>query len=112
MLGSLGTPCYALQGPPHFVKKGGPCSELAQCLRERLRLRRGLLLVLLLLLLLPPCLCRSRFWLFLSYVVSFASVVGAVWVLMQHYGELATDACSSQICYLCQQCCPASGSMV
>lgn len=38
---------------------------------------------------LPACLCthRSRFWLFLSYVVSFASVVGAVWVLMQHYGE-------------------------
>lgn len=32
-------------------------------------------------------LCRSRFWLFLSYVVSFGSVVGAVWVLMQHYGE-------------------------
>eukprot|EP00882_Tetradesmus_deserticola_P003957 GHRQ01004183.1.p1 GENE.GHRQ01004183.1~~GHRQ01004183.1.p1 ORF type:complete len:172 (+),score=21.30 GHRQ01004183.1:184-699(+) len=29
--------------------------------------------------------CRSRFWLFLSYVVSFGSVVGAVWVLMQHY---------------------------
>lgn len=29
--------------------------------------------------------CRSRFWLFLSYVVSFASVVGSVWVLMQHY---------------------------
>ena len=29
--------------------------------------------------------CRSRFWLFLSYVVSFASVVGAVWVLLQHY---------------------------
>jgi hypothetical protein len=53
---------------------------------------------LLLLLLLRPllaCLCcctaafvgRSRFWLFLSYMVSFASVVGAVWVLMQHYGE-------------------------
>lgn len=31
--------------------------------------------------------CRSRFWLFISYIVSFASVVGAVWVLMQHYGE-------------------------
>jgi hypothetical protein len=30
--------------------------------------------------------CRSRFWLFLSYVVSFASLVGAVWVLTQHYG--------------------------
>lgn len=35
----------------------------------------------------PFSTCRSRFWLFLSYVVSFASVVGAVWVLMQHYGE-------------------------
>lgn len=29
--------------------------------------------------------CRSRFWLFISYVVSFASVVGAVWVLLGHY---------------------------
>lgn len=27
--------------------------------------------------------CRSRFWLFLSYVVSFASVIGAAWVLLQ-----------------------------
>lgn len=31
--------------------------------------------------------CRSRFWLFLSYVVSFASLIAAVWVLVQHYGE-------------------------
>ena len=31
--------------------------------------------------------CRSRFWLFVSYIVSFASIVGAVWVLLQHYGE-------------------------
>ena len=30
--------------------------------------------------------CRSRFWLFISYVVSFGAVVGAVWVLLQHYG--------------------------
>ena len=29
--------------------------------------------------------CRSRFWLFISYIVSFASVVGAVWVLLGHY---------------------------
>ena len=29
--------------------------------------------------------CRSRFWLFISYVVSFASVVGAGWVLLGHY---------------------------
>eukprot|EP00877_Chromochloris_zofingiensis_P002392 jgi/Chrzof1/12153/Cz06g23030.t1 len=29
--------------------------------------------------------CRSRFWLFLSYVVSFAAVVGAVWVLLHRY---------------------------
>ena len=29
--------------------------------------------------------CRSRFWLFISYVVSFASVVGAVWGLLGHY---------------------------
>jgi len=29
--------------------------------------------------------CRSRFWLFLSYLVSFAAVIGSVWVLMQHY---------------------------
>jgi hypothetical protein len=52
-----------------------------------------LLLLLLLLLLLP--LRRSRFWLFLSYVVSFASVVGAVWVLMQHYGEW----CGAALCF-------------
>ena len=30
-------------------------------------------------------LCRSRFWLFLSYVVSFAALVAAVWVLAQDY---------------------------
>lgn len=29
--------------------------------------------------------CRSRFWLFISYVVSFASVIAAVWVLLQGY---------------------------
>jgi len=27
--------------------------------------------------------CRSRTWLFLSYVVSFGAVAGSVWVLMQ-----------------------------
>lgn len=35
--------------------------------------------------------CRSRFWLFLSYVVSFASVIGAAWVLLQGYA-LSGDA--------------------
>lgn len=30
-------------------------------------------------------LCRTRFWLFLSYIVSFGSLIGAVWVLAQHY---------------------------
>jgi hypothetical protein len=29
--------------------------------------------------------CRSRSWLFISYVVSFASVIAAVWVLLQGY---------------------------
>ena len=29
--------------------------------------------------------CRSRIWLFISYMVSFASVAGAVWVLLGHY---------------------------
>lgn len=29
--------------------------------------------------------CRSRFWLFISYVVSFAAIVGSVWVLLQDY---------------------------
>mmetsp|Transcript_54449 Transcript_54449/g.173018 ORF Transcript_54449/g.173018 Transcript_54449/m.173018 type:complete len:152 (+) Transcript_54449:276-731(+) len=29
--------------------------------------------------------CRSRSWLFVSYVVSFSSVVAAVWVLVQNY---------------------------
>jgi hypothetical protein len=29
--------------------------------------------------------CRSRFWLFLSYLVSFAALTGSVWVLLQHY---------------------------
>jgi hypothetical protein len=30
--------------------------------------------------------CRARFWLFMSYVVSFGALVGAVWVLAQDYG--------------------------
>lgn len=29
--------------------------------------------------------CRSRLWLFISYIVSFAAVAGAVWVLLGHY---------------------------
>ena len=29
--------------------------------------------------------CRARAWLFVSYVVSFSSVVGAVWVLLGDY---------------------------
>ena len=29
--------------------------------------------------------CRARSWLFLSYVVSFAAITGAVWVLLQDY---------------------------
>lgn len=29
--------------------------------------------------------CRARLWLFLSYVVSFGAITGAVWVLLQHY---------------------------
>ncbi|GAX76275.1 hypothetical protein CEUSTIGMA_g3719.t1 [Chlamydomonas eustigma] len=31
--------------------------------------------------------CRARVWLFLSYVVSFASLVAAVWVMIQHYSS-------------------------
>lgn len=33
--------------------------------------------------------CRSRFWLFISYIVSFGAVAGAVWVLLQDYGKLS-----------------------
>ena len=29
--------------------------------------------------------CRARSWLFVSYVVSFGSIVGAVWVLLSDY---------------------------
>jgi hypothetical protein len=36
--------------------------------------------------------CRSRFWLFISYIVSFGAVAGAVWVLLQDYGELPRPA--------------------
>lgn len=28
---------------------------------------------------------RSRFWLFISYVLSFGAIVGAVWMLLQDY---------------------------
>uniref|UniRef100_A0A7S3R718 Transmembrane protein 50A n=1 Tax=Dunaliella tertiolecta TaxID=3047 RepID=A0A7S3R718_DUNTE len=31
--------------------------------------------------------CRPRLWLFLSYLVSFGSVVGSVWVLVEHYEQ-------------------------
>jgi hypothetical protein len=30
---------------------------------------------------------RPRFWLFVSYCVSFASIIGSVWVMIDHYGE-------------------------
>mmetsp|Transcript_34595 Transcript_34595/g.61705 ORF Transcript_34595/g.61705 Transcript_34595/m.61705 type:complete len:172 (-) Transcript_34595:553-1068(-) len=40
-------------------------------------------------------LCRSKFWLFLSYVVSFSSVVFAVWLLIAHNGEGTEHAWSS-----------------
>ena len=33
------------------------------------------------------CACRARVWLFLSYIVSFASIVAAVWVMIAHYCE-------------------------
>ena len=29
--------------------------------------------------------CRARSWLFVSYVVSFAAIIGSVWVLLQDY---------------------------
>lgn len=29
--------------------------------------------------------CRSRFWLFVSYIVSFGAIIGAVWVFLQGY---------------------------
>ena len=35
--------------------------------------------------------CRSRFWMFISYLVSFASIIGSVWVLLGKYA-LNTDA--------------------
>ncbi|KAF5831749.1 hypothetical protein DUNSADRAFT_12619 [Dunaliella salina] len=31
--------------------------------------------------------CRPRLWLFLSYLVSFGSLVGSVWVLVEHYEQ-------------------------
>ncbi|KAG2448465.1 hypothetical protein HYH02_006357 [Chlamydomonas schloesseri] len=31
--------------------------------------------------------CRSRLWLFVSYIVSFASIVAAVWVMLAHYAH-------------------------
>ncbi len=38
------------------------------------------------------CMRRPRFWLFVSYIVSFGAIVGAVWVLIEHYGELGLRA--------------------
>ena len=38
----------------------------------------------------PACLPvtrRSRLWLFLSYIVSFAAIVAAIWVMIAHYCE-------------------------
>ncbi|MEW5302747.1 MAG: hypothetical protein WDW36_005497 [Sanguina aurantia] len=34
-----------------------------------------------------PSYCRSRFWLFLSYIVSFSAVVAAVWIMLLHYSQ-------------------------
>lgn len=39
--------------------------------------------------------CRSRFWLFISYVVSFAALVAAVWVLAQDYGARGCGAAAA-----------------
>lgn len=49
--------------------------------------------------------CRSRFWLFVSYMVSFASIVGAVWVLLQHYGGWVG---APRACWACEW--PPKGS--
>mmetsp|Transcript_28844 Transcript_28844/g.52979 ORF Transcript_28844/g.52979 Transcript_28844/m.52979 type:complete len:166 (+) Transcript_28844:36-533(+) len=29
--------------------------------------------------------CRSRTWLFISYIVSFSSIIAAIWVMILHY---------------------------
>lgn len=31
--------------------------------------------------------CRARVWLFVSYIVSFSSIVGAVWMLVADYAN-------------------------
>jgi hypothetical protein len=31
--------------------------------------------------------CRQRFWLFIAYVVSFASIIGAAAVMLKHMAE-------------------------
>lgn len=36
--------------------------------------------------------CRARLWLFMAYVVSFGSVAGSVWVLLQAYALNPTAA--------------------
>ena len=60
--------------------------------------------------------CRSRTWLFLSYVVSFGAVAGSVWVLMQaspritrrhrgdmHHAPYTTESFAGQV-----KCCVSS----
>lgn len=32
---------------------------------------------------------RSRFWLFIAYILSFGAVIGGVWMLVQDYGKKA-----------------------
>jgi hypothetical protein len=51
--------------------------------------------------------CRSRFWLFISYIVSFGAVAGAVWVLLQDYGALLRAA-GAPACLLHAALAPAS----
>lgn len=41
--------------------------------------------------------CRSRAWLFLSYVIAFSSVIGAVWVLLAGASIGTGVACLMQV---------------
>lgn len=41
--------------------------------------------------------CRSRAWLFLSYVIAFSSVIGAVWVLLAGASVGTGVACLMQV---------------
>mmetsp|Transcript_5419 Transcript_5419/g.15078 ORF Transcript_5419/g.15078 Transcript_5419/m.15078 type:complete len:168 (-) Transcript_5419:55-558(-) len=48
-------------------------------------------------------LCRSKFWLFLSYCVSFSAVVVAVWLLIGHSGDNSEWSCVAalfQVCFI------------